>query len=128
MAGHDDARPDRRHAGRSRSGCDPTNHALGWDRPGVTTSAYVPPFETWASMAQTLWAEDWPDDDRPGTVAYFCGSARGTLADDRGSDDDYVCRLPRTQVHAEAVKYLDRHIGLYLPGAVDRGRASTGIC
>ena len=39
-------------------------------RPAATSR----PFDTWASMPQTLWAEDWPDDDRPRTVAYFCGS------------------------------------------------------
>ncbi len=52
----------------------PDEPTLGWPEPGVTISAYLRPFETWASMPQTLWAEDWPDDDRPGTVAYFCGS------------------------------------------------------
>ena len=56
----------------------PDESALGWDRPGVTTSAYSPPFETWASMGQTLWAEDWPDESRPNAVAYFCGSLGAT--------------------------------------------------
>jgi uncharacterized protein with NAD-binding domain and iron-sulfur cluster len=94
----------------------PDESALGWDRPGVVTSGYVAPFDTWASMPQTLWAEDWPEDDRPRTVAYFCGalSAAWPPADDHA---DYVSCC-RQQVLTEAVNYLDRHVGLYLPGAV----------
>jgi uncharacterized protein with NAD-binding domain and iron-sulfur cluster len=75
----------------------PDEAALGWARPGVTTSGYVAPFDTWASMPQTLWAEQWPDADRPRTVAYFCGALAAPWPAS-GSDDD--------------------HVGLYLPGAV----------
>ncbi len=94
----------------------PDDRALGWHRPGVTTSAYVPPFDTWASMPQTLWAEDWPDDDRPGTVAYFCGSLE-TAWPTTMDHADYV-RDCEMRVRADAVKYLDHHVGLYLPDAV----------
>ncbi|MDP9167128.1 MAG: FAD-dependent oxidoreductase, partial [Actinomycetota bacterium] len=95
----------------------PDEPALGWSRPGVTTSAYIPPFETWASMPQTLWAEDWPDDDRPGTVAYFCGSLHAPWPPAERSAD-YV-RDCRERVRADAVTFLDDHLGLFLPGAVD---------
>jgi uncharacterized protein with NAD-binding domain and iron-sulfur cluster len=90
--------------------------ALGWDRPGVTTSGYVAPFDTWASMPQTLWAEEWPEHDRPRTVAYFCGAldAVWPTTDDH---TDYVGRC-RQNVLTKAVGYLDQHVGLYLPGAV----------
>jgi uncharacterized protein with NAD-binding domain and iron-sulfur cluster len=94
----------------------PEELALGWDHPGVTTSGYVAPFDTWASMAQTLWAEDWPEDDRPHTVAYFCGvfDAEWPTDDDHA---DYVARC-KQRVLNHAVEYLDHHVGLYLPGAV----------
>jgi uncharacterized protein with NAD-binding domain and iron-sulfur cluster len=94
----------------------PHESALGWDRPGVTTSGYVAPFDTWASMPQTLWAEDWPEDDRPGAVAYFCGAldAAWPSTDDHA---DYARRC-RQRVLTQAVEYLDHHVGLYLPGAV----------
>jgi uncharacterized protein with NAD-binding domain and iron-sulfur cluster len=52
----------------------PDEASLGCSRAGATVSAYMPPFDTWASMPQTLWAESWPGTHRPGTVAYFCGS------------------------------------------------------
>jgi uncharacterized protein with NAD-binding domain and iron-sulfur cluster len=94
----------------------PTESALGWNRPGITTSGYVAPFDTWASMPQTLWAEEWPEDDRPCTVAYFCGAfdAEWPASEDHS---DYVGRC-RQRVLAHAVKYLDDHVGLYLPAAV----------
>ena len=38
----------------------PTEPALGWPKPGATISAYLRPFETWASMPQTLWARTGP--------------------------------------------------------------------
>jgi uncharacterized protein with NAD-binding domain and iron-sulfur cluster len=93
----------------------PPESTLGWDRPGVTTSGYVAPFDTWASMSQTLWAEDWPEPDRAETVAYFCGAfdAEWPPADPMGYAD--ACR---GRVLANGVEHLDRHVGLYLPGAV----------
>jgi hypothetical protein len=94
----------------------PDESALGWDRPGVTTSGYVAPFDTWASMPQTLWAEDWPDGDHPRTVAYFCG-ALNVLRSNTEDPHAYVARC-REKVLADAVAYLDGPVGLYLPGAV----------
>ncbi|WP_369798464.1 FAD-dependent oxidoreductase [Mycobacterium sp. URHB0044] len=93
----------------------PDEPSLGWDHPGATISAYLPPFETWASMPQTLWAEDWPDGDLPGTVAYFCGSLRAPWPTTEDSTE-YVRRL-HEQVHTEATQHLDRHLGLYFPRA-----------
>jgi uncharacterized protein with NAD-binding domain and iron-sulfur cluster len=94
----------------------PDESTLGWDRPGVTTSGYVAPFDTWASMPQTLWAEQWPDDDLPHTAAYFCG-ALTALWPNTEDPQAYVSRC-REKVLADAVGYLDGHVGLYLPGAV----------
>ena len=93
----------------------PDEPALGWDRPGVTVSAYLRPFETWASMPQTLWAEEWPDDDRPGTVAYFCGSLNAPWPTSEPAER-YTRRLDE-QVHAEAAAYFERNLGLYFPNA-----------
>ena len=73
LARNDNTHPHRRHAGVPDLAAAGRADA-GLARAGRDDSAYLRPFETWASMPQTLWAEDWPDDDRPGTVAYFCGS------------------------------------------------------
>jgi uncharacterized protein with NAD-binding domain and iron-sulfur cluster len=97
----------------------PDESSLGWGRSGVTTSGYVAPFDTWASMPQTLWTEDWPDDDRPLTVAYFCGAfdAEWPPHDDHSHYLAYAAGC-RQRVLASAVTYLDQHVRLYLPGAV----------
>jgi uncharacterized protein with NAD-binding domain and iron-sulfur cluster len=94
----------------------PDEASLGCNTPGATVSAYVPPFDTWASMPQTLWAENWPRTERPGAVAYFCGSldAPWPTADDRLV---YLNRFT-DQVHAAAVNFLDQRVGLYFPNAV----------
>ena len=76
----------------------PDEPTLGWHEPGVTISAYLRPFETWASMPQTLWTEDWPDDDRPGSVAYFCGTPERAVADERSGRR--VCASTSRQVRS----------------------------
>lgn len=103
----------------------PTESALGWNRPGVTTSGYVSPFDTWASMPQTLWAESWPESDEPRTVAYFCGALDAEWPTEQGPED-YVNSC-RARVLANAVDYLDHHLGLYLPGAVTEGGFSWDL-
>jgi uncharacterized protein with NAD-binding domain and iron-sulfur cluster len=105
----------------------PSEPALGWQEPGVTISAYLRPFETWASMPQTLWAEDWPDDIRPGTVAYFCGSLNAPWPVIE-QPDAYVERHVRS-VLAQATDYVDANLGLYFPNAVgDTGFAWHLLC
>jgi uncharacterized protein with NAD-binding domain and iron-sulfur cluster len=94
----------------------PDDDALGWRHPGVTTSGYVPPFDTWASMPQTLWAEDWPDEDRPAAVGYFCGSLE-TAWPTAMEQADYVAEC-ETRVRTSALRFLDEDIGLYLPNTV----------
>lgn len=94
----------------------PSETELGWNHPGATISGYRRPFETWASMPQTLWAEAWPDDERPGAVEYFCGSLDAPWPPTEPSAE-YLSRY-RRQVYADAVEHLNRHVGLYLPGAI----------
>ncbi len=105
----------------------PDEPTLGWPEPGVTISAYLRPFETWASMPQTLWAEDWPADDRPGTVAYFCGSldAPWPCEEDR---ETYAVRHA-SRVASDAAHYVDTNLGLFFPrAATDQGFAWHLLC
>ncbi|MGZ6977187.1 MAG: FAD-dependent oxidoreductase [Acidimicrobiia bacterium] len=87
---------------------------LGWDHPGVTISAYEHPFSTWASMPQLIDAEPWPEDDRPGTIAYFCGVLDATWPDD-SVGPAYANRY-REHTRREAVQFLERYAGHLLPG------------
>jgi uncharacterized protein with NAD-binding domain and iron-sulfur cluster len=94
----------------------PDEPTLGWHEPGVTISAYLRPFETWASMPQTLWTEDWPADDRPGTVAYFCGTLNAPWpTTEKGPG---YARRHEQVVRRAAAEYIDSNLGPYFPGAV----------
>ncbi len=86
--------------------------ALGAGGPGRTITGFAKPFDTWASMAQTLEAEDWLDEDRPRAVAYFCG----TLATPDAADGGY-----RDVVRDNAVRFLSQDVGHLLPGTMQDG-------
>jgi uncharacterized protein with NAD-binding domain and iron-sulfur cluster len=89
--------------------------SLGWDTPGSTMSGYVEPFDTWASMPQLAAAEDWPVDDSPATIAYFCG----TLAtpDPVDADDPTQPAKAHAAVRANAERFIVEHLAHLLPGS-----------
>ena len=86
---------------RSNCGCAPRSPQLGWHQPGVTTSGYVAPFDTWASMPQTLWTEEWPG-RRPSRTPSPISAAR-SMPHGRPDGDpaEYVARR-RQRVLANA--------------------------
>ena len=94
----------------------PDHETLGLRWPGATISGYVTPYDTWASMPQTLWAEQWPADDTPGTVAYFCGPLH-TDWPTVGDHAEYVAECTR-RANAEILDYLRDHVWLFFPNAV----------
>ena len=96
--------------------------ALGWPHPGSTMSGYVDPFDTWASMPQLVDAEDWPEGDRPATIAYFCGALEAPWPppSEAQGDRDYAAYWNR-RVRERARDFLKRELGQLLPGAVSEG-------
>lgn len=86
----------------------PSESLLGWDFPASTVSGYQPPFDTYASMSHLLVREDWPVQDRPATLGYFCGSLQ---LDDLEVD-------PQEVATANAARFLDDHAGHFWPAAV----------
>jgi len=104
--------------------------ALGWPHPGATVSGYVKPFDTWGSMPQLIEAEDWPGDDRPAAIAYFCGALAVPWPPpaDRATGRAYQQRQA-ARVRARAVEFLDRDLRHLLPGAVgDHGFRWELLC
>lgn len=99
---------------------------LGWPYPGTTVSGYVTPFDTWASMPQLIDPEDWPDDDRPGTIAYFCSVLDAPWPPD--ADGPAYERDQQARVRAHAVRFLREHIGHLLPGAASDGFRWDLLC
>jgi uncharacterized protein with NAD-binding domain and iron-sulfur cluster len=93
--------------------------SLGWSVPGATVSAYELPFHTWASMPQLLEVEQWPDDDRPGSIGYFCGTLDARWPADAPADE-YVAKH-RAEVRANALDLVERRLAHLLPGAFADG-------
>ena len=85
---------------------------LGWPYAGSTVSAYLTPFDTYASMTHTLGREDWPADAHgtPRAVAYFCS----VLPDGDAHDPDTA----DARVRSNAREFLARRSGLFWPGAL----------
>jgi uncharacterized protein with NAD-binding domain and iron-sulfur cluster len=83
---------------------------LGWPHRGATVSAYVSPFDTYASMSHLVDREAWPDDDRPAAIGYFCSVLPETDAADPAEAHRAVRR--------NAVTYLDRHVRHFWPTTV----------
>ncbi len=95
----------------------PDEPSLGWDAPGATMSGYVEPFDTWASMPQLIPAEGWPEDETPGTLAYFCNTLATPEPTDRGDATQPARAHAEVREHAEW--FVRDHIGHLLPGTVD---------
>lgn len=87
---------------------------LGWGRPGMTVSAFERPLSTWASMPQLIAVEDWPDAERPGSIAYFCGAIDAPWPPDRPWPE-YV-RFHQSEAHASAEEFIEKHLPHLLPG------------
>jgi uncharacterized protein with NAD-binding domain and iron-sulfur cluster len=92
------------------------DRALGWSRPGTTVTGYVDGFDTWASMPQLIAMEDWPQHDRPGSIAYLCN----TLADAPPPVDltEERAAAEAARVRANAVRFCSTELGHLLPGAM----------
>jgi uncharacterized protein with NAD-binding domain and iron-sulfur cluster len=92
--------------------------ALGWPGPeGVTLSGFAEPFDTWASMNHLLSREQWPSEERPRTIAYFCSALGGSpvsAADAAGASET---------VRAAAIRFLETDLPALWPGAVDASGA-----
>lgn len=88
----------------------PSEAQLGWDFPASTVSGYLPPFDTYASMTHLIDQEQWPAEDRPATLGYFCGALR--------IEDDDRDRTPEQVVADNATRFLAEHAGHYWPAAV----------
>jgi len=89
---------------------------LGWSHPGSTLSAFVEPFNTWASMPQLIQAEDWPAGKGPGSIAYFCGPLDAPVPN--GPSD---ATHQHKRVRDNAIEFLQRDIRHLLPEAIADG-------
>lgn len=81
----------------------PDERALGWRHAGASVTGCGAPFDTFASMSQTLAFETWPDGAEPRTAASFCA----VLEEKRtgATPDDALA-----EVAAGADRFLDERL------------------
>jgi uncharacterized protein with NAD-binding domain and iron-sulfur cluster len=90
-----------------------TDDELGLPPGRPTVSGMAGSFETYASMAQVLDYEEWPEGGRPGTVAYLCGTLPDELAREAGVATAGAAVLGNT------VEFLQRRASDLWPRAFD---------
>ncbi len=88
---------------------------LGWQDVPVNLSGFVQPFDTWADMRQLIPAEDWGPHLR--SIAYFCSSLPTPRDMPLRDDTDYPARA-HEEVRQNAVRFLNRHMGVLWPNSV----------
>ncbi len=81
-----------------------------------TMSGYPGAFHTHASMSHLLDVEQWPLDDRPASILYFCHALATAEPPDR-TDAEYPQR-ELARVRAHAVEFLRHDLALRLPQSV----------
>ena len=87
---------------------------------GITLTAFVKPFDTWADMTHLLTEEGWPPERAPRSLAYFCGALRSGPELPSRDDPDYPATR-RKAARQEAIHFLERHIRHLWPRAVRPG-------
>jgi uncharacterized protein with NAD-binding domain and iron-sulfur cluster len=104
----------------------PTLAGLGWSGPPPVHGAYAEPLDTWADMSHLIECENWPADNAPGSIAYFCG----VMPDDAsqpayGTHPSYPINQ-KEQVRTSVGQYMGAYIGQLwprlggrLPGVLD---------
>lgn len=103
----------------------PTLAELGWNQPGPVSTAYVEPIDTWAEMNQTRDAENWPADDAPGLIAYFCGPMKDSRSEPAPFTHPEFPEQQRALVYRTMKDFLTRHIGHLWPAGTRAGHPNA---
>ncbi|MDQ4098877.1 MAG: hypothetical protein M3121_00055, partial [Chloroflexota bacterium] len=94
----------------------PSLEELGWSLGSPVLDAYVSPLNTWADMSQLVPRESWPQEQTPGSIAYFCGPMQGGIPDPGDGDAPH---RERARVQEAARDLVARNIAPLWPRAVD---------
>lgn len=79
-------------------------------------SSYVNPTSAFADMSRLLKFEDWPDDNKPGSILYFCGAMPEDPTPPAFNDHDYPFRQ-HERVKWQAAQLLQSTTSPLMPGA-----------
>lgn len=90
---------------------------IGAPDPPRITSAYAQDLNTWSDMTFLLPREDWPGEQAPRYLAYFCGEFPDADPIPPFSDHDFPAR-ELERFRRAAIDWLSRHVGHIWPQAV----------
>jgi uncharacterized protein with NAD-binding domain and iron-sulfur cluster len=93
--------------------------ALKCPFPAAPLTCYAEPFDTYCDMSHLLPMENWPAQNAPQAIAYFCGTLQGTLPPGAGQI---------AQAGTNETEWLSRNIRNLWPGVVDAsGQLNAGV-
>ena len=92
----------------------PTLEELGWEGASPVLGAYREPLDTWADMSHLVPREDWPADNEPGSIAYFCGPMKDAPFIPGPSDTSFPASQ-RARVAVEAQDFTEHFFGHLMP-------------
>lgn len=95
-----------------------TNSAgCGWTFPPALFSVFSEPINTWAEMSHLLPREDWPEANRPQSIAYFCGLLKDTDEIPPYTDTAFP-QSQNNRVKQMSIDFLNGMSGSFWPNAV----------
>lgn len=99
----------------------PTSAELGWvaKEPAVM-DAYIDPLNSWADMSQVLPHENWPPQNPPQMVAYFCGPMLDDPHEPVPPDDTYPL-TQTTEIALGALSFWSQWYSPLFPNATAPG-------
>ena len=103
---------------------------LGWDiplNPGdtIVSDTYLNPGDGQAEFSHLIAWEDWPADQIPKSLWYFCGLMSDHAPEAPFSDHDYPARQ-KQRVRFQSIQYLQAGMGPLLPLATTNARNPPG--
>ena len=93
-----------------------TLEETGWPYASPILDAYADPFNTWAVMDQTLDKENWPQDQLPFSIAYFCNNLEDADPIPPFSDHEFPA-TQKERVFNSAEEWLSKYTGHLWPWA-----------
>jgi uncharacterized protein with NAD-binding domain and iron-sulfur cluster len=97
---------------------------LGWKDGTTIMTGFVEPFDTWGDMSHLLAEETWPEPGAPKSLAYFCNALPDAHPIPPFTDHGFP-RRERERVFADAVGFLEQHLGTLWPATIKPGHPPT---
>jgi uncharacterized protein with NAD-binding domain and iron-sulfur cluster len=105
---------------------DPDAAAIGAPVPHRAATSYAQELNTWSDMSFLLERENWPPDDAPKFIAYFCSQFPD--ADVIPPYDDHGFPARELERYREiAAKWLEQHVGHIWPDATSPGTPALDL-